>query len=350
VLAIQLLRIVGAVERIALAVVARAGVIASDDEVGAPVVLPDDRVPQRLPRARHAHGEVEQAQGGRLVGVLVQDVLVAANTGEVIDVAGLGHADHRVNQQIRLHFACSPERQLLVGAVQRVAGLEGDHLAPALLPEPASQLGRRVSQQLEIVVGLRLDAVHATTDVDGARVVHQVTNTVVQLVLGAVDRSCFMPLVRTKDTADIHRRQKHAFGISQRDAPACRHRPRERLADIEHDGYRPERAVRQTHVVADRVVGLLVQEAVQGRVRTVGQQIEIAQLARGQVPGRIVSGQPLFRFGFRLRQVQLLQLTAVRFLEGSHDVRSPARVGVGCPAYAMACAPEMDRSSLVRFK
>ena len=135
VLAEQLLGVVGAVEGLALAVLARAGVVAADDHVGAAVVAADDAVPDRLARAAHAHREVEERQRGGRGRVLVEHRLVAAHAGEVVDVAGLGHADDRVDQQVRLRLAGGAEGQLLVRAVQRVAGLEGDDPAPAELAE-----------------------------------------------------------------------------------------------------------------------------------------------------------------------------------------------------------------------
>ena len=52
VLAEQRLGVVGAVEGLAGRVVARAGVVAADDEMAGPVVLADDGVPDRLSRAR----------------------------------------------------------------------------------------------------------------------------------------------------------------------------------------------------------------------------------------------------------------------------------------------------------
>ena len=54
----QLLGVVRAVERLALRVVARTGVVAADDEVGAAVVLADDRVQtaSRGPPMRMASG------------------------------------------------------------------------------------------------------------------------------------------------------------------------------------------------------------------------------------------------------------------------------------------------------
>ena len=56
----QILRGVGVVEILACRVLARTGVIATHDEMREPVVFADDRVPERLARAGHAHGEVQE--------------------------------------------------------------------------------------------------------------------------------------------------------------------------------------------------------------------------------------------------------------------------------------------------
>ena len=61
----QLLRVVRTVERLALRVVARAGVVASDDEVRAAVVLADDRVPTRLRADRPCASRAEAARASR---------------------------------------------------------------------------------------------------------------------------------------------------------------------------------------------------------------------------------------------------------------------------------------------
>ena len=99
----QLLGVVRAVERLAVAVVARAGVVAADDEVRAAVVLADDGVPDGLARAAHAHRERQQRERRRLLrDSALQQRLVAAHARVVVDVAGLGHADDGVDQQVRL--------------------------------------------------------------------------------------------------------------------------------------------------------------------------------------------------------------------------------------------------------
>src|SRR5512132_3665974 len=81
------LGIVGAV------VVADAGVVAADDEVGAAVIAPRNRVQYRLPRPGVVHLRREDAEDDAAVRVVVvhQD-LIAAHTHIGGDVAGLGLA------------------------------------------------------------------------------------------------------------------------------------------------------------------------------------------------------------------------------------------------------------------
>ncbi len=107
--------------------------VAADDQMVQPWFL-------RISRARRLAGPpcawpVQQAHGGGCGRVLVQHRLVAAHAGEVVDIARLGHADDRVDQQVGLGLFRGAEGQFLVRAVQRVAGLEGDDAAPAQLAE-----------------------------------------------------------------------------------------------------------------------------------------------------------------------------------------------------------------------
>ena len=148
----ELLRVVRAVERLAVAVVAGTGVVAADDEVRAAVVLADDRVPHGLARAAHAHRERQQAQRRRLLGIGLQQVLVAAHAREVVDVAGLRHADDGMDQQVRFDVLRRAERELLVRAVHRIARLERHDPAPAELLKAIAKLLRSIAQVLEIVV------------------------------------------------------------------------------------------------------------------------------------------------------------------------------------------------------
>ena len=143
----ELLGIVRAVERLAALVLAGAGVVAADDEVRAAVVLADDGVPDRFARAAHSHREREQREHGRVLRIVRHQRLVAADARVVVDVARLGHADDRVDEQVRAFFLRGAERELVVCAVHRVAGLEGDDLRPAALAELFAEFLRRVAER-----------------------------------------------------------------------------------------------------------------------------------------------------------------------------------------------------------
>ena len=63
--------------------------------------------------------------------IFADEELVAADAGEVVDVAGLGHADDRMDEEVGFDLLRGAEGELDVRAVHRVAGLEGDDAAPA---------------------------------------------------------------------------------------------------------------------------------------------------------------------------------------------------------------------------
>ena len=72
-------------------------------------------------------------------------MLVAAHAREVVDVARLRHADDGLNQQVRLDVLRRPERELLVGAMHRIARLERDDAAPAELLKAIAKFFRCVA-------------------------------------------------------------------------------------------------------------------------------------------------------------------------------------------------------------
>ena len=87
---------------------------------------------------------------------------------------------------------------------------------------------------------------------------------------------------------------------------------RESLGNVERDGHRPEEAIDQMHIVADGFVVITVHEASERREAAIEQQLEIAELSRGEVPGwEIARGS--FRVG-RLFSVekQVDEFAAVR--------------------------------------
>jgi hypothetical protein len=229
-------------------------VVAADDHVGAAVVLADQAVPDGLARAGHAHREVQKAhrRGGR--GILVEHRLVAAHAGEMVDVARLGHADHGMDQQVRLRLARGAEGQFLVRAVQRVARLEGDDAAPAELAEIGAQLVRRVAAGAEIVMRRRLDAGDRPAEIDRARVVVQVVDRRMRDVVGAEDLLRLARLVRRPLVGDREDGEDHALGVAERDVLAGFDRVGEGLGHVQRDRHRPERAIGQPHRVDDAVV------------------------------------------------------------------------------------------------
>ena len=76
----------------------------------------------------------------------------------MVDVARLGDAHDRMDQQAAADLLGRALGQLLVGPVERVAGLEGDDLRPTLVLEVLAKLLGRPAKLGEVVV--RRDADH----------------------------------------------------------------------------------------------------------------------------------------------------------------------------------------------
>ena len=100
----QLLSVIWAVKRISLGVASRTGVVATDDEMCAPIVFPDDGVPHSLARASHAHCQRQEGQLGCVLGVVGQQRLITADSRVMIHVTRLGHPDHGMDQEIGFHL------------------------------------------------------------------------------------------------------------------------------------------------------------------------------------------------------------------------------------------------------
>ena len=150
----DVLGIVGAI------VLTHAGVIAPDDEVGAAVVLAGDGVEDGLAGTRVPHGGGEHAQDDPLGGVVVpQDGLVGGDAHIGGDVVLLSLADQGVEEEA-VHDLQRGLLDVLVGAVDGIAGLETHDGSPTPPGEHAPRLCRGVAQFGEL--GL-----------DGAGPVHQ---------------------------------------------------------------------------------------------------------------------------------------------------------------------------------
>ena len=254
-------------------------------------------MPDRLARAGHAHGQVQQRHGRGRLRVLVQHRLVAANAREVVHVAGLGHPHDRVDQQVGLRLARGAEGQLLMGAVQGVARLERHDLPPAQLAEIGPQLVGRVAPRAEVVMRGRLEPGDAAAQIDRPGDVVQVVHRRMGQIVGAVDRLGLARLVGGPLVGHRQDRQDHAFRVAQRDVLAVLDAARERLRHVQRDRHRPERAVRQAHPLDHAVVVLAPQEPRQRREAPVHQQLQVADLPGRQIPGRQIARVVLHLLG-----------------------------------------------------
>ena len=83
----------------------------------------------------------------------------------------------------------------------------------------------------------------------------------------------------------MHHRQDHAFGVAERDVLTHFQPFGEGFGHIQRDRHRPEAAVGQAHLVDDPVIVGLGQKALKRIETAIHQQLEIADLARAEIPG-----------------------------------------------------------------
>lgn len=151
------------VEVLALRVLARAGVISSDNEMRGTKVLSDDCVPQSFSRSSHTHGKGKKGKVGHAFGVRRHERLIRPDTGVVVDVARFSETDDGVDQDIRPVLPSSANSEFSVGAVHRVSRLESDDFAPSEFVEICSQFGggvymlsaARITQRGRAYIGCR---------------------------------------------------------------------------------------------------------------------------------------------------------------------------------------------------
>jgi len=252
-------------------------------------------------------------------------MLVAAHPRVMVHIAGLGHADHGMDQQVGFRLSGGPESQLLVGTVHRVAGLECHDLAPAEFGKPLTEFGGRVPQMAEIVVDGRLDAAQSATHVHRVRLVHQVVDAGMSGVLGSEHAAGLGFPVGRIDILDRQGGDQHAFLVTKGDLLPGPDRVRKRLAHVQGDGNWPQGSARQTHGVHDRLVVRLAEKTGQRREGAVQQHLDVADLAGCQVPGLQVPGLLALRGRFFFRQIQIDQHAPVGLdhlvsaLSGIHD-------------------------------
>ena len=126
----ELLSVVRTVEVLTLRVLSRSSVITTDDEVSRSEVLSDDSMPNCLARSSHSHSERQESESSHSLGVGTDDGLVDTDTGEVVDISGLGESYDGVNENVGVLLTSGTNGKFSVSAVHGVSGLESDDTGP----------------------------------------------------------------------------------------------------------------------------------------------------------------------------------------------------------------------------
>ncbi len=297
--------------------------VAADDQVGCAIVAADQRVPERLARAGHAHRQRQQRQQDAVGSIVVlRQRLIGAHAREVVHIAGLGHANHRVQQQHAIDALGRALGQLLVGPVQRVARLEGHHILSAKRLQPGARLGRSHAQILKIIARRQLDHLKATRDIQLAPAVHLGHQRVpeVERAKGFLRHLFQIPGV---DLLDRHHRQQLVLGVAQRDILA--QADRGIGVDRQRHRQREDMAALQAHLVEHALVASLAHKPIERRKRPARQQLKIAERA--------------------LRDLQRLQPARVGFesiylFSGNHQVHQLTTIG-GNECRGLWCRQEL---------
>ena len=140
-------------------------------------------------------------------------------------------------------------------------------------------------------------------------------------VVAAEHRQGLGPLVGLPAVGHGHGGVEHALAVAQVDGLAELELLGEGRGHVERDRDRPQDAAGEAHVGQDGLVVGLAQEALERREAAVHQQLEIAELALGQVPGLAAARAALDRLGRVRVEVEVAQLATVRVLESAHATR-----------------------------
>lgn len=318
------LSIIRTVVVLALLVLTRTGVVTANDEVGSTVVLSDNGVPESLTGTTHSHGKGQKSEGSHAVGVSGQESLVDTDTGEVVNVTGLGETDDGLDQDVGLLGAGGADRQLTVSSVHGVSGLESDDLLPAELVEVSAELRGSESEVEEIVVLETVNSLKLTTNVELLSGVKEVLDTGVSVIVAAEDLLGLVDLVRSVDILDSQDSKVSVVTeIAESDASTSLDTELVDLGlvNIEVDRHGEEGAVSETVVLNDAIVVLFSQETFERREATVEDQLKIAKVSLAESKSR-----ELLRLSLELglaRQIaseEVLKDTTVRSV-GHCDVK-----------------------------
>jgi len=109
--------------------------------------------------------------------------------------------------------------------------------------------------------------------------------------------------------------QHLAFGIAQCERRAGRQPVGDGARNLQSDWDRPQQAVRETHALAHGVEIGLSHESIERRKAAVQEQLEVAELPRGQIPRWPREARPLELGGAVGSDEEILECAAVRCRE-----------------------------------
>jgi hypothetical protein len=136
----------------------------------------------------------------------------------MVDIARLGHAHHRMQQQYSVHVLGRAFSQFFMRAMQRIASLKCDDVFESRLCEPRPRLSGSQTKLAEVVMFWQLENPQAAADVSRSPAMHLRDERMAD-VRGAehLPRLCFeIPLV---DLLNCHHRENFVFRIQQRGFP-----------------------------------------------------------------------------------------------------------------------------------
>ena len=145
-----------------------------------------------------------------------------------------------------------------------------------------------------------------------------------RIVVRAVHRTGLLVLLRPPHLADLDDGGEQPFGVAKRDRVAALQPGREGLAHVERHRHRPDRACREPHVAQHPFVLGRAHEPVERCEGAVQQELQIAELARGEVPALGVASPPPCFVECRLAEMPACELPCLRFPEHFHfQLRQP---------------------------
>lgn len=215
----ELLRGVGIVEVLLVAVLPGSGVVTSHNEVGAAIVLADNGVPHGLSWSGHTHSNGQQREHSHTRGVGLNKLNVASHSRKVIDITGFGHTNNRVDEDISLGVSSGKKGQFTMRSVHGVSGLETDQAQDILTLDFGTDFIGGQTVFREVVVNWKSDTLELTSNVGVANFLEANLNRGVANIIGTSENLLtFQSLVRGVLGRNVHNGDDSHFVVTQSNA------------------------------------------------------------------------------------------------------------------------------------